>query len=319
MFGDSESSGSESESDVVNNKEDDHDEASSLDTHSAADATTTTTTTTTTATTVTTISSVTVIQRASDGISSQVWPAATALGDFVKSMIDGDDYQSDLPSSSEPPSSVNTSTKGNANTSANLATLLEYISSLSLSPTRPLRVLELGSGVGLTSLLLAIRLPVQAIVTDLESAMPLLQENVDANASKIHEKSEVVCSPLCWGSDTDHTNIVTTVDEFFKGSPPDLILASDCVYWENLHDPLRQTLSFLHTAYPQAVTIIAGMRRWKRDTAFYASLNKKGTGMRCDLVREDVSVVEDEKNVLADEEEEGKREIMRFYAVALKK
>jgi hypothetical protein len=174
----------------------------------------------------------------------------------------------------------------------------------------PLSLLELGAGVGLTSLKLAGSLPGCYVATDLEAALPLLEANIAANASS-HASSSVSAAPLCWGDADHHASLRASLP------PPAVVLAADCVYWEALHAPLRATLAFLLEAYPSAVVLIAGARRWKRDTAFYASLGGKSTNMRCELVSESVREIEEERDVLGGGAER-KREIMRVYAVVNK-
>jgi hypothetical protein len=54
------------------------------------------------------------------------------------------------------------------------------------------------------------------------------------------------------------------------------VLALDCVYHAKLHLPLEQTLAAPLSNAPKGsvVCLIAGGRRWKRDTKFYARLGK---------------------------------------------
>ena len=129
-----------------------------------------------------------------------------------------------------------------------------------------------GAGVGLTSLKLAGSLPGCYVATDLEAALPLLEANIAANASS-HASSSVSAAPLCWGDADHHASLRASLP------PPAVVLAADCVYWEALHAPLRATLAFLLGEYPSAVVLIAGARRWKRDTAFYASLGGKSPSL----------------------------------------
>jgi len=91
---------------------------------------------------------------------------------------------------------------------------------------------------------------------------------------------------------------------------PLLILGSDCVYWEVLHESLERTLFHLLSLAPAgSLCLLAGMRRWKRDTAFYHNLGKrtrtKHHSLSCVCIQESVQRVE------------GKREIIRIYAVSL--
>ena len=71
-------------------------------------------------------------------------------------------------------------------------------------------------------------------------------------------------SNLSWGTD-DADNFVN--NKF------NLIVAADCVYWEELHQPLKKTLLTLLKGNDSSTCLICGVRRWKSDNAFYKSLN----------------------------------------------
>lgn len=244
------------------------------------------------------VSGVSVLQLPSAGISSQLWPAALHLADFLLGL------PSLLPPApaGEPPH--------RARVRGRCGELREHLLPLLRRSEPPLSLLELGAGVGLTSLKLAGSLPGSYVATDLESALPLLEANIAANASS-HASSRVSAAPLRWGDADHHASLRAVLP------PPAVVLAADCVYWEALHAPLRATLGFLLGEYPSAVVLIAGARRWKRDTAFYASLGGKSTNMRCELVSESVEEIEEERDVLEGGGER-KREIMRVYAVVNK-
>lgn len=106
-------------------------------------------------------------------------------------------------------------------------------------------------------------------------------------------------------------------------SPPILIVGSDCVYWECLHQPLEECLlTLLLNAPMNSLCILAGMRRWKRDTTFYNQIGnkqkkKKNTNtdnvvtgyLDCVCILEQVTP---SLNI-----EGGQREIMRIYAIRL--
>ena len=85
-------------------------------------------------------------------------------------------------------------------------------------------------------------------------------------------------------------------------APPILFLGSDLVYWECLYEPLEHALFHLLLKAPVgSLCLLAGMRRWKKDTAFYKSLGKKkqrSTGsttstsswqLQCTCIQEEVA------------------------------
>jgi hypothetical protein len=76
-----------------------------------------------------------------------------------------------------------------------------------------------------------------------------------------------------WHENKDHVEQV--IQEWQSSNSPVLVLASDCVYYAKLHLPLEQTLAALLSNAPKGLMwLIAGARRWKRDSKFYAKLGK---------------------------------------------
>ncbi|GMH51123.1 hypothetical protein TrRE_jg12319, partial [Triparma retinervis] len=109
--------------------------------------------------------------------------------------------------------------------------LSSYLLRTSPSPSPPPRIIELGAGVGLTGIKMSKSWGSHVILTDLPSALPLLQSNIDANPS-----AAVSCAALAWGTD-DYSSVIAKCSSFFPPSPTsadpfDLIIAADCVYWE---------------------------------------------------------------------------------------
>lgn len=131
---------------------------------------------------------------------------------------------------------------------------------------RGVRVLELGAGTGMAGVMAA-RLGAYVTLSDLPHVLPNLQRNVDLNLAEVEAcGGSLAVQPLRWGVEEDVT--------LFSTSPPDLILASDCVYYDTLFEPLMQTLKWLCGAEKLAgmgspVVLLAHLRRWKKDGQFF--------------------------------------------------
>jgi predicted nicotinamide N-methyase len=99
------------------------------------------------------------------------------------------------------------------------------------------RVLELGAGCGLVGIVAATLGAREVCLTDLPYALPLLTENIMANQHQFHNADED-CRVTCTTCDWFHPSAVhnTTVD---------VILVADCVWLEELVDPLLHTLDKL--------------------------------------------------------------------------
>ncbi|GAA5995962.1 uncharacterized protein JCM10292_004857 [Rhodotorula paludigena] len=123
----------------------------------------------------------------------------------------------------------------------------------SLEHKRQRTILEIGAGTGYLSLSLAPHLSRardRVIATDLPSVCPLLEENLAAAQERWGASSpakgtaaapgdgpaSVLVRPLPWG------DAGALADLQAEGLSPDLVLASDLVYFEFLYAPLLRTL-----------------------------------------------------------------------------
>ncbi|OAY60744.1 protein-lysine methyltransferase METTL21E [Manihot esculenta] len=188
-------------------------------------------------------STVLIRQLPSQGLSFQLWPAATTLLTLL-------DHHSSHSATSQ------------------LSPILAALS----SNTRPLNVLELGSGTGLAGIAAAITLGANVTVTDLPNVIPNLQFNVDANANTVAlHGGSVKVAPLRWGEDGDG-------DVEIIGKDFDLILASDVVYHDHLFEPLLYTLRVLmglgEEEEKKKVFVMGHLRRWKKDSVFFRRARK---------------------------------------------
>jgi hypothetical protein len=229
----------------------------------------------------------------------------------------------------------------------------------SINNRKGLKILELGAGIGFTTLELAyhVFLPspttnhptttnnnIEFLMTDLSSALPLLQRNRQRNFGNVHNANihvqklewgdyEDIQNAISWYKNTNQTrsNSRTTTD--FTESPL-LILGTDCVYWESLYNILETTIaSLLQNASPNSICLLANVRRWKRDTNFFqhkfgqftsthhgrlhctciyeqvkrSEVDDYGCSMNCDR-KSDISI-----NNFENQQEQ--REIIRIYAI----
>lgn len=126
------------------------------------------------------------------------------------------------------------------------------------------RVLELGAGCGLVGLVFA-AMGAQVLLTDLPNVLNLLEQNILLNKAAIAAgEGSVQCCELTWG--------VTSVTSLPQGwATPDLVVAADVVYHRELFDPLLSILTLLAAGG----TLLAHVRRWKSDSAFFKQLRKQ--------------------------------------------
>lgn len=101
--------------------------------------------------------------------------------------------------------------------------------------------IELGSGVGLMGIVLA-RLGVgRTIMTDIPELVPQMRANIEANMDS-SSAGTVVAEPLVWGD-------IPAAERLARESPPDHILAVDCIYSEASARGLVETMDTL--AHPR--------------------------------------------------------------------
>lgn len=175
-------------------------------------------------------------QLPSQGLSFQLWPAATTLLTLL------DDH------------------RRNPSTSPLGPTLSAF------EAGRKLKILELGSGTGLVGIAAAATLGACVTVTDLPHVVDNLRFNADANAAVLEGSGgNVRVAALRWGEAEDAEAI---------GLDFDLVVASDVVYHDHLYEPLLKTLSFLLLGEGRVVFVMAHLRRWKKDSAFFKRARK---------------------------------------------
>ncbi|XP_071731321.1 uncharacterized protein [Rutidosis leptorrhynchoides] len=207
-------------------------------------------------------SAVVIRQLPSQGLSFQLWPAADT---FVKLL---DSYH-----------------ESNADRFSGAVT--------SVNPrSRPIRILELGSGTGVVGIAAAAILGADVTVTDLHHVLPNLKFNVDVNSGALEPRGgEVHVAALSWG-ENDEMKVI--------GREFDLIIGSDVVYHDNLFDPLLETLKYLlldngncngvdgisngNGGEGEKVFLMGHLRRWKKESGFFKKAKKY---FKVELVHED--------------------------------
>ncbi|TMX00714.1 hypothetical protein EJD97_000303 [Solanum chilense] len=183
-------------------------------------------------------SNVVIRQLPSEGLSFQLWPAATILVTLLDNTRSGE---------STPFS--------------------ELFKRQEKGVSLPLRILELGSGTGIVGIAAAAILGAKVTVTDLPHVLANIQFNVDANSQVLEQQSGGVdVKALSWG-DNQHMEAV--------GRDYDLILGSDVVYHDHLYDPLINTLRFFLLGGGKKIAfVMAHLRRWKKESAFFKRAKK---------------------------------------------
>jgi hypothetical protein len=275
-------------------------------------------------------------------ITQRLWPSAEYLATFVLDCYNGRITCETLQQQQQQQCTTNHYHQGQKaqNLLLSLSLLEKLTTILQQSASTPLHILELGAGIGLVGLELATQLNARVLLTELEEGLPLLQQNRLLNMERFYlggQEDAVQVDRLYWGNAQDvkkalewynsskaTTTAAVTTGESYSFSDqqqqPLLILASDCVYWEEFHKPLEEALAGLLSAVPSnSLCLLAGPRRWKRDNTFYQNLGKasktKTHSLQCTCLQETVRRNTTTTTCTDGQEESSSREVMRIYAI----
>ena len=143
--------------------------------------------------------------------------------------------------------------------------------------------MELGSGCGTVGIAAGILGAKQVIMTDLPYTMKIMEHNINSNKERIDEShcTKIECIACNW-FDPPH---ISTFDFAINGDDndvyPDVILIADCVWLDELVNPLFQTINkYISTpiSSPKTEVIITYQRRGNAThQSFLSNLHKSFT------------------------------------------
>jgi predicted nicotinamide N-methyase len=133
----------------------------------------------------------------------------------------------------------------------------------------PLRILELGCGIGTVGIAMAMLLPnVQVLLTDLPDAMPILELNTASNLPFLERGSTLAQCPYDWYDAVPPETLAST--KF------DLIVVSDCTYNLDSLPMLVRALNTLLARSPGAKVVLSTKFRHPDEKAFFDMMAKAG-------------------------------------------
>ncbi|KAK6922711.1 Lysine methyltransferase [Dillenia turbinata] len=188
-------------------------------------------------------STIKIRQLRSEGLSFQLWPAATTLVNLI------DNHRSDPTKS--PLSKI-------------------------LTNSRRLRILELGAGTGFVGIAAGAILSADVTLTDLPHVLENLRFNAALNSDLVEKfGGKVEVAALRWGE-------VEDMEAIRRRGEYDVIVGSDVVYHKHLYEPLMETLRFLmvgkgtkrEESESESVFVMGHLKRWKKEAGFFKRAKK---------------------------------------------
>jgi 2-polyprenyl-3-methyl-5-hydroxy-6-metoxy-1,4-benzoquinol methylase len=148
---------------------------------------------------------------------------------------------------------------------------LQHLLHSAFEAARPVRILELGTGVGILGICIAAASPnARVVVTDLEDAQFLVEENIRLNTPQhIHLKQNVSFRILDW--ECQPFPKWTQTEQF------DLIVMTDVTYNTATFIALANTLEhILRTGSKGAKILCCGKRRHDEEEGFWRIVHERG-------------------------------------------
>jgi predicted nicotinamide N-methyase len=128
--------------------------------------------------------------------------------------------------------------------------------------------LELGSGTGLAGITIAkhlinLSIPWSITLTDTETLLPLLQENIMTN---LPNDDRIKCQKLLWGTESR--------DWGLDVGQLKIVFGADIVYDEKCFDVLKKTLDVIADSNENVIIFIAYVRRRRAEKRFWNLIKK---------------------------------------------
>ncbi|KAM7207726.1 putative methyltransferase domain containing protein [Naviculisporaceae sp. PSN 640] len=155
------------------------------------------------------------------------------------------------------------------------------------SPSRPIEVLELGSGTGLLGLAAAASWQADVVLTDLPNIMPNLAYNADLNRKTIElHGGRIDTAPLTWGGEDDEVDARFRTTNHYK-----LIIVADPLYDDDHPALLAGTISDQLSLSSDSRVLVMVPQRDETTKGLLATLRAEMQQQRSPLICEEENIV----------------------------